>query len=134
MKQHITPDDLNQLSEKGKERLREWWEPEYGDRLAFKPYGCRKLRERIYIEEMGYDIIDEVLGTTTIDANALPLLSIGQMIEYLDEHTEHAIEALAIDKGEHEWHVYWLVKNKPTIKSVELCDALWEAVKESLEI
>lgn len=33
MKQRITPQQLSQLNEKGKERLREWWEPQAGDRI-----------------------------------------------------------------------------------------------------
>lgn len=33
MKQHITIDQLNELSKKGKERLREWYKVVPGDRI-----------------------------------------------------------------------------------------------------
>lgn len=31
MKQHITIEQLNELDIKAKERLREWWKPQWGD-------------------------------------------------------------------------------------------------------
>ncbi|HEC65799.1 MAG TPA: hypothetical protein ENI23_10915 [bacterium] len=62
----------------------------------------------------------------------LPLLSIGQMIEFLDENKELTTEYIAksglltpsnIDSFK---KISW----KP---NTELCDSLWEAVKEVLE-
>ena len=131
MKQHITIDDLSQLNEIGKNRLRDWWNPEYGDWFAFRPYGCRKVRERIYMDQMGYDIVDEVLGATTIDANALPLLSIGQMIEFLDEHIKgwSIIKPYSQEKDQRICLGYL----NHLHKNDELCDALWSAVKDILE-
>lgn len=65
-------------------------------------------------------------------SNNKPVRSIGQMVEYLDEHRDmNDFVPLAIDKGEFEWHVY-SVSDKPSFRSVELCDALWSAVKETL--
>ena len=66
--------------------------------------------------------------------HSLPLLSIGQMIEFLDEHKAWASSVEDCPGspyvgGVTEWGVslnYWSPTN-------ELCDALWEAVKEVLE-
>lgn len=98
MKQHITIEQLNELSLKGK----------------------RKLFERM-------------LRTKNFEANLLwvesPLLTIGQMIEFLsDKHDNFTIGKISswyidldISDGSHD--VYDVM---------ELCDALWEAVKEEL--
>jgi len=66
-------------------------------------------------------------------------LSIGQMIEFLDDYmkTHRWKEGIEIDKGEDYWHIYAPCKEYKYIKSryesEVLCDALWEAVKEVLE-
>lgn len=112
MKQHITTKQLDELSEKGKKRLSKQL-PKYKN-----PGGLPK--KGLILTVSGYHQIGE-----------LPLLSIGQMIEFLREHVSFAIymDLLVISKNEHiskpgkEWHIAY----------VELCDALWEAVKEVLE-
>lgn len=99
MKQYITLEQLNELSDKGKERLQEYFYERY-------PMGTDRECEEI----------------NDIDDGYLPLLSIGQMIEFLGEN--NALEGeditaqllLPID-----WRDYH-----------KLCDALWEAVKEVL--
>lgn len=53
-------------------------------------------------------------------------LSIGELIEFLDEHVDSWI---GITKGRLD--DYWVVNNRN--KKKELCDALWDAVKEILE-
>lgn len=91
MKQHITADQLNELSDKAKEKLREWWSSE-----------------------------------------GKPLLSIGQLIEFLDIY-ENNFEF-------EKMHGYWEIRRKLDLDyyqvketAQELCDALWQAVKEVLE-
>ena len=87
MKQHITPGDLNRLSEESNQILREWWE----GREYFK-----------YKYE--------------------PLLSIGQMIEFLGTQWMTKIVHASARNG----HLY-------DINDIEeLCDALWSACKEVL--
>ncbi len=58
-------------------------------------------------------------------------LSIGQMIEFLDEHKKIVnITRYTSDIAE-GWNVSDVVKG--TSIQIELCDALWEAVKNVLE-
>ena len=92
MKQHITPKQLNELSEKGKERLR---------KLAW---------------DSPYEVTEE-------NKNGLPLLSIGQMIEFLREKTTITIYMETLIIG----------VNEAKIEYKELSDALWKACKEVLE-
>lgn len=121
MKQNITNDQLNKLSEKGKERLRKWW---------FKE-GIGKGKK----DGTGYYV-------------ALPLLSIGQLIEFLDEHINTSTTKIIITTGlrKNEWFPRaekWAVGyggNDEMVKisrhnyfKNDLCDALWQAVKEILE-
>lgn len=136
MKQHLSINDLNQLSEKGKIKLREWWKPEYGDFVAIKYYFQRKYREKIYIDELGYDLVDEVMGITDLNESALPLLSIGQLIQFLDEHNPSGKGFSKIDatKGTDGLNYFWVVvQYDKYYKELELCDSLWMAVKDILE-
>lgn len=102
MKQNITPKQLNELSKKGKEKLGRWW------------YGKK-------VEAFEYEF----------NLTELPLLSIGQMIEFLDEYTNIGelvkIERLRGNNG-------WIVDAGSIVTDEEeLIDNLWEAVKEILE-
>lgn len=111
MKQHITIEQLNELSEKGKERLREWW---------------NKTQTTKDGEKWENGISNIVC------------LSIGQMLEFLDEsgHTFYSINTQE-NNGKREF--FMISYKKSSIKQAlnghrtELCDALWEAVKEILE-
>lgn len=138
MKQHITPDQLNELSDKGKEKLREWWKPVEGDQ-CIDPY--EQIQTTVWCCE---DDVEE---------GSLPLLSIGQMIEFLDEsewiESIHAPQHGELNKGDlkhkdddtyweerdmsnpYNWQVYTTTVGSWNTK--ELCDALWEAVKEVIE-
>lgn len=172
MKQHITTEQLNELSEKGKEKLRKWWKPKKGD-LSFEPIyswsyqGYKKgyfhdydrrweteqvkgsinenmkdnawvascnhpvgKKSKITVKEKEYQsIVGEMINEDGDDYSpserALPLLSIGVMIEFLDEQ-----------KDFEEWYEDIL---EPDGKDIypkykgELCDALWGAVKEVLK-
>jgi hypothetical protein len=97
MKQNITTKQLNELSEKGKDKLITWM------------MNCGYVTVEVNLEE------------------DIPLLSIGQMIEFLDEQFVEL----------HQTSSFWgvrLKKNKYVVeKPKELCDALWQAVKEVLE-
>jgi hypothetical protein len=70
MKQRISRDQLQELSDMGKERLKTWWKPEAGD---------------IAVNDQGQSLVYN-FNINTIKESSLPLLSIGQMIEFLDEH------------------------------------------------
>ncbi len=128
MKQHITVGHLNELSEKGKEKLKEWW--------------WSKLDETDqWVEKDAHRIIGSAMFPTK------EWMTIGRMIEFLDEHwTFEKYQSFCILK-ERGWGVGDY--NEPSgIESInyfasrvftkndhfpELCDALWAAVKEVLE-
>jgi hypothetical protein len=102
MKQHITPDQLNELSEKGKRRLIQW-------------YNLKKIDD---------------LKNKTGDAPKTPLLSIGQMIEFLEETTKYQLHIL---RRTVDWKIIHGKQQYGKVLGGELCDALWEAVKEVLD-
>lgn len=112
MKQHITLEQFDKLSTKQKNNLLKWaLEKEYVVRL---PNG-----------------IDDLLGRPYY----VPLLSIGQMIEFLDEHDKFPT-LFKYCVGEKEWTLGHDEDHGVTFvdehKNTELCNALWEAVKEVL--
>lgn len=113
MKQHITVSQLNQLNKKGKKRLDEWF--------------CR--------QPYTYTLTSiQKVGETGFKNNS-PLLSIGQMIEFLDEngfYIDNFMEQF-ISKDKKYWEITYLWLDRAHVVSkTELCDALWEAVKEVL--
>lgn len=104
MKQHISKEQIKELSDKGKERLREW---------VIKSNLSRDDSKFIY-----YKFSNDTYGY-------LPLLSIGQMIEFLGEDIHF------IRREETGWRLD--TKYCEYEDYEELCDALWEAVKQVLE-
>ena len=119
MKQHITVDQLSKLSKKGKNRLRKWWEPWMGDLFTITSNAIWITKQVSFKEEefifhgVNFEKNKTWLKTPKIDC--LPLLAIGQMMEFLGDI-----------------NLNWLFDGT-TIVTETLCDALWEAVKEILE-
>lgn len=106
MKQHITIDQINELSSDKRSGIYKFW--------ATIPD-------------------DERMLTRTHPADgSLPLLSIGQMIDLL--HTNHERvdihDSSPTDSSLRDWLV---VARSGQYNDRELCDALWEATKEVLE-
>src|SRR5258708_10141817 len=123
MKQHITTSDLDQLTEKGKERLREWWKPKKGDKAI-----SNTEYEAFIGEREGYE--DEF----NIESAKYPLLSIGQMIEFLDDNFDHngfLGDYWDISVTEKGWSILYK-EGGDKIANVNLCDALWSACVEIL--
>lgn len=136
MKQNITPQQLSQLSDKGIERLREWWKPNNFD-LFYD------------IEDTTHDIVTpENIDKLKDWKDIYPLLSIGQMIELLEDEWMRicvfnksilpiyyrkgswSIEKLCI---KHEYFpCYEQGCTNNTDSSRELCDTLWSACVEIL--
>lgn len=121
MKQRITVEQLNELTDEQKERLREWWKPQTGD-------WCYPVNDEGYSDYCDHGI---VIGDVVHDFphgdfspisyySCLPLLSIGQMIE-LTESTN----IIKYNGG-------WALEEDAISFHDELCDALWEAVKNIL--
>ena len=130
MKQHVSSKQLGELSEKGKERLRKWWKKSgihEGD-LVVGPN--KTSNDFLWLEEHLFQ--GGKLETS------YPLLSIGQMVEFLDEKFKYL-------KLSHEWgakRLGWRVSHIESLNpykpknfpfSYGLVDALWEAVREVLE-
>jgi hypothetical protein len=105
MKQIITEEQLNELTEIGRKKLMQWWDRHY------------RLRE---------------IPLTYFRYGGVPLLSIGQMIEFLEEH----MNLVLIKEG--EWQLW---DNRPKLdrkprnpdeKEREILDVLWLRVKGKL--
>ena len=67
------------------------------------------------------------------DSLNMPLLSIGQLIEFLDDTFLDINLDTWEDRGDF-WQVTSLEKKFKETLEPELCDALWETVKEVLDI
>lgn len=127
MKKHITVEQLNELSDKGKRRLRKWWKPTFGDKIYYE----KKSIEYWFDNDdkynmdnwknLGWGIAHKEPKPKQYKDHRLPLLSIGQMIEFLRDSSYEGSSYF----GANETDVQHQGK--------ELCDALWEAVKEVLE-
>ena len=116
MKQHITTSELDKLSDRAIDRLNDW------------------LDKHNYFKRKN--------GICTY-----PLLSIGQMIEFLDEHHYWDCQPDGRKYGYRDWVCLfkdscagdWFIsdpsklRGKKRYHTGELCDVLWEAVKEVLE-
>ncbi len=134
MKQHISPSQLQELTEEQQERLREWWKIEEGHWFAVGDSARLAVRE-------AHDIrVYDISGTAINKHWALPLLSIGQMIELLHEKgkLQEIFPAGGISSGgaiSDDWNVrIYEPFHLGAIHFIdnELADALWEAVKEVL--
>jgi len=125
VKRRITGDQLNELTEVQKQKLREQWKPEAGDVIESDIFDSEILigavdRESLYAcTDTDFSVIYEKLL-------CLPLLSIGQMIEIIGN--DWYMKAFCTSM--HDCGIY---KNMKYWKNDDLCDALWEAVKERLE-
>ena len=113
MKQYITVDQLNELSKKGRKKLRKWWKPKEWDP---------------YIDEEGLENVVWCCEKD-VDKSDMPLLSIGQMIEFLDDKTKYTF---SIFRRHLDWKIVYENKQYGKIIPGELCDFLWEACKDIL--
>ena len=104
MKQHITAEQLKELSKKGKERLGKWWKPKWGDRIT----SIEKISSEKEIHSLGFITYYNAAGFMVEfkkppfsaykdKADLSPLLSIGQMIEFLEEHKVAWVDYVVID-------------------------------------
>lgn len=148
MKQHIIAEQLNELSEQSKEKLKAWWKPQYGDWVLFEKEewllaDCPSIRvdwnpkdkwsrQMAMYTIMGmndeYGDYYDIKKTKTI----LPLLSVEQMIEFLGD--DWIDEIRFVMGGEED-----LIKLEDSYDDIYfprasyLCDALWAVVRERLE-
>jgi len=128
MKQHITIEQLNELDNKVKGKLREWWSPQEGDicylttKSIILPIRCVNKNTKGFPEYYSDGIDHGEYCELWNKSDCYPLLNIGQMIEFIGDSWREVLE-----KYEKEVQDY-----EPLINE-ELCDALWEAVKYILK-
>ncbi len=109
MKQKISVEQLKQLTPEQREKLQEWWEPKLGDWYYYPKVGN------------SWPVTSSCsLDLERIKETRYPLLSIGQMIELL-WCGEPDTAIMSVQMKPHEG-----------MKAEVFCDALWEAVKETL--
>lgn len=119
-KRSITPKQISELTPKQLERLKEWWKPQDGDYFIKAVHG--------YNSNSWYKIFSYGNTAYNTKTNAwIPLLDIGQMIELVGEH-----EIMIITLEDAWGHSNVSLANKGFAAN-NLCDALWQAVKEVLD-
>lgn len=74
MKQSLTVEDLNQLTDEQRQRLNEWWMPELFQRAV--AYICRNA------EEDGYEAYEFVIGGVSVGQNSVGLTDIKAVIQH----------------------------------------------------
>jgi hypothetical protein len=133
MKNRITPEQLQELTEKQKNRLREWWKPQEGDFALYA--GSSKWYSGEYlitsVSEDGWLCYedDHRFGRKE---DCLPALSIAQMIEILEEKDQCLNIVKRTDLEGWGYEIQLRRIDYYQFSTDELCDALWEAVKKIL--
>jgi hypothetical protein len=130
MKQRISVEQLQELTEEQQRRLREWWKLQPGDIMFDVKMECL---ETLVGGSNGKAIIEHIKSESKL--RFLPLTNIGQMIELLNEKKKQN-EKLEINAPIgliSKWSVWYANGEFPKkYENNELCDALWQAVKEVL--
>ena len=119
MKKHITVEQFDELGNKQRQLLRDWWRPQPGDHAYFE--GMYKVM---------IEADSPFVGTSGV--KYYPILSIGQMIEFLMETNSYIQDSYIDDSYKNT-----IAGSDYGVLGIgwdgELCDALWKAVKEELE-
>lgn len=123
MKQHITVEQLNELSEKSRKNLIKRFKFRKGDWICWSHLKGFTGPELLNIEPaVNFENIYE----------CYPLLSIGQMIEFLDDNDAYAFGKYLTGTNCRSWQVKKVKVKQAISQRANLCDALWQAVKEIL--
>lgn len=130
MKQHITAKQLSELNKIDREKLVDWWTPKEGDFVSYKGKNYFLDSGSMFtyqnFNKIGWGIHEK--KPKNYKENRLPLLSIGQMIEFLYRKKQPGkFNSLIISGSKGKG---WFVDGK---NASDCCDALWEAVKEVLK-
>ncbi len=139
MKQYIAIEQLRELTPEQQIKLREWWQPQKYERVAYTyRYNNNWETSEILIKGLYNHNPTKVEEESDLDGeyvfmkdNCLPLLNIGQCIEYLRKYDLDINDTSLKDK---EWCVDLNRgdSNLYLFRSNELIDALWEAIKTYL--
>ena len=139
MKQHITTEQLDfELNDKGKAKLRSWWKPKIGDLYIWHDGWSEKngFNWTINVVDEEDEAIDGLIWIDGDKTPKYPLLSIGQMIEFLKEQGSFGMEEVEKSNGTNIKTIWELDSINEWIhigEKEELCDSLWEAVKDVLK-
>lgn len=122
MKQRITVEQINELSDEQRKRLQEWWNPDINDVYTSTDKNMLNQATVFTIEEIDSSgfIYDWRFGVAQYKNDCMPLLSIGQLIELTG-----ATGILKFNGG-------WALDEDAIEYHKELVDALWEEVKKVL--
>jgi len=129
--QRITVEQLQELTEEQRERLREWWKPEAGDTVKYI-YDTDISIITSHVNDFNMVLIKGNYRIRTAKGDCTPLLSIGQLIQLLQDKVAY-FSMTNMYAGTSEklcWGVY-----KPKlfdIRADELIIALFQACKAVL--
>lgn len=138
MKQHITVEQLNELTNEQKERLREWWQPQEGDKVLFGNDAIVFVIESTrndYLRPDHMKINNAWLPIKEGKNSYYSLLSIGQCFQLLrdfDYFEEGYFDECGLYNHNNKLDVQIGIIWVGMWRGNELIDALWEAVKETL--
>ena len=124
MKRRITLEQLQELTDEQRKKLREWWKPQEGDwyEIHIKTPGGELKEARNANWQIKYE---------KINSDYTPLLDVGQMIELLQDapYVRYSFQDKNIIKVYRDMEMKsWHIK----ILENDLCDILWKAVKTVL--
>ena len=131
MRQRITVENLKELSPEQQEKLRTWWNVQESDLFAYIGLINTSNKIVIDVDREGY-MYDGRDWFPKMDC--LPLLSIGQMIELLQDNIR---DTRWDPDEENSIQIYrdgdWGRKShRVSLLDDEICNSLWQAVKEIL--
>ncbi|MEC0372423.1 hypothetical protein [Paenibacillus chibensis] len=139
MKQRITIENLNELTTEEKEKLRMWWRlrctPGLFDLYAVKVMHDGIIRYEGPFVKSGHRDFNEDVH----QGEALPLLSIGQMMELVQDNLENGF-VIEYNQEKTSYRLHWTIPKillpdkllSDDMQPPDICDALWLATKTVL--
>jgi hypothetical protein len=125
MKRRITIEQIQELTDEQQENLRDGWKPEAGEHVFCEKNGKEHII--IHVDDGEIKVLpftDWPLGILNdVENYCLPLLDIGQMIELLGD------SFAGIKRWTNTRTTFDVYYKTRAVEDIELCDALWEAVK-----
>ena len=131
MKRRITYEDLHSLTKEQVQKLRDWWNPNIGDWFYNPNYVINnRVIVRLSDDESIFYSSHKSTATQFTKNKCMPLLDIGQMIDILKKK-EWVLKINQSNEG--SFRVELDCINGVSFYRTELCNALWNAVKFTLE-
>lgn len=126
MKQKITSEQIDELTEGQRKVIQDWYIVSEGDYIAYKAHGKQKkwvIHLNFNDTDYGWD---REPGTKLTSKYEFPALSVGQMIEFIYKH-----RTVDIESEERESPMMgWTINNNQ--HALKLVDALWRELKDIL--